>query len=289
MQSTKKAFLALTISASIQPVFGNEAKSITAHEFSNIRCSKVGETVYFLGEGRVFLSKKGEGASHLFNFIGLDITTCITNRDGQVFVSSRELGYFTDKSTGLPLHKWTPPGDEMEIPVVHISNDAIQFPLPPEIPVVKKGKFSQITLELPAKFDNPVYGQERFSEYLPHPTIEYLTSYQFFFPTSSRGQINDSDVLLEYTEVGDPKPWMMPAGYESMTLRVTAEKISDFELLPEFLRKEIETRLPDYRTAPDCFLAYVPTNSYFDFISSIEAFEAGMQFPLAEREVKVCD
>lgn len=259
--------------------FAQADTTLTPHEFAKYRCGAPGETLYFLGRGRVHLAKRGQGAQHLFDFLGLDISTCIESADGSLVISSRELGYYLHKGTLEPMDTWSPSAEIPSMPVVHISNPLLQFPLPPRIPVRAQGSYQVVTLEIPAVFPNPVFGQEEFGPYLPYPTIEYLSSYQFFLNTLAASPKEPDSVFLEYTEVGDPRPWMMPGGYDHMTIRVTAHRIHEFSALPTFLRKEIEERLPLYREALPCLLPHQPTNSFFSFIEDFDAFLSGEKFP----------
>ena len=57
-------------------------------------------------------------------------------------------------------------------------------------------------------------------------------------------------------------------------------KVANFSEVPELIRKEIETRLPRYRSAPQCMLKKKNETSWTYFKAHTKAYLNGQTFPL---------
>ena len=77
-------------------------------------------------------------------------------------------------------------------------------------------------------------------------------------------------------------PWMNMGDMEgNLLFSCTGSRITS-ENLPEWLKKEINERLPLYLKAPDCFLDKPNETTWTNFRDKFEEYKSGRKFPLED-------
>jgi hypothetical protein len=282
----------LLVAASGQSASANTPKlqrTLTASEFIKVRCHSDGSASYTRWQGTVTTSGPAEEvAQTLFKIVGFNVARCFADSSGNWTVSSRELTYFLDPTTGALLNEWRNPWTQEVLPVMHIANLLVQQKIPAsiQIPVEIFGDTALIRMDVPLSYPNPLSGDTRFADHSPEP---FYKAHESFTYVTSSGSLKELDqktniegVQVSWTRVSPWLPWMKMKGQPGyLVFNALVQKVKSFTDLPELVRSQIEEKLPAYADAPRCVVSGRPNvTSWTSFKDNFDAYLNGALFPL---------
>lgn len=256
-------------------------------EFVRTRCSTDGTNVYTEWTGSVYAFVPQQKQQKLFNIIGMNVARCLQNRQGQWFLTSRELTFYLDPQTNQVLDRWQNPWTREVVPVVHVANNPVQNVLEGETPIFVAGKNVIFSFDIPLTYPNVLASDPKFRNYSPQPLYQAGEFFKFTVPlreVTNPFLATAPNVSGTWTRIGPWLPWMKMKGQPGqLVYSASIRKLLRFEKLSPFLQQEITSRLPVYREAPRCFLAVDNQTSWTYFRQNFAAYLEKAQFPLPEK------
>jgi hypothetical protein len=264
-------------------------RTLTASEFMKVRCHSDSSASYTRWQGTVTTSGPAEEkAQTLFKIVGFNVARCYADSAGNWTVSSRELTYFLDPTTGTLLNEWHNPWTQETLPVVHVANILVQQKIPAaiQIPVENLGETALIRMDVPLSYPNPLSGDPRFADHSPelfykaHESFTYVTSSGSLRALSQKMSLED--VQVSWTRVSPWLPWMKMKGMPGyLVFNAIVQKVNGYTELPELVRSQIEEKLTAYADAPLCIVSGRPNvTSWSYFKDNFDAYLNRALFPL---------
>lgn len=252
-------------------------------ELIRVRCASDGSDVYTTWTGKIFSFAPGERQRLLFRVVGMNVIRCW--QDGEQWtMTSRELMYYLDPTTGEVLDRWTNPWTGETVPVMHVANSPVQSPLRGPVPMKVANGRATIVLDIPLFYPNRLSKDPQFAAYSPQPN--YLAG-EFFALSAPLAQVEDasattvSEMTFTWHRYGPWLPWMkMGDRPGSVVYSAHGSKVTGYDQIPDVIRKEIDSRLALYRTAARCMLDRRNETSWSYFAAHFAKFLAGERFPV---------
>ncbi|MBC8120280.1 MAG: DUF1838 domain-containing protein [Gemmatimonadaceae bacterium] len=268
-------------------------ESFGAKDFARVRCSLDSQDTFFTWSGSIYSFVPGEAQRRLFTLEAMSVARCLPNPDGSWTLTSRELSYYLDPSSGRPLFTWRNPWTEEVVPVVHVANSPVQNTLTGSFVATATGRDWSFPVDVPLTYPNPLSVDPRYIPYSSGPLYQAGEFFKFFV---NQQELQDSSSGLAQVDLGWVRsgPWLpwMKMGTRPGSLVYTAQgsKVQSFEDLPELLKEEINARLPLYRSAPLCRLAAPNATSWNYFIRYFDAYLRAERFPIpaADDPQEIC-
>ncbi len=248
-----------------------------------MRCALDGREVVMTWSGDVYAVVPGERQRRLFGVVGMNIARCL-RVDGRWHLTSRELLYYLDPTTGAPLHRWANPWTSTEVPVVHVANERVQNELAGPVPVTIADGTATIAFDIPLFYPNPLARDPATRSFDPSASYQAAELFAFAMPVEALAGPSPTVPRLWFTwhRVGPWLPWMGMGDRPGVLMYSTrGRKVATWDELPPQLRAEIATRVPRYRHAPACVLPGKNETSWTYFARHLAAYQAGERFPIA--------
>lgn len=175
----------------------------------------------------------------------------------------REVGLYTDLSTGEVMSTWRNPLLERDVEVIHIQNDPVNFPYtvaqqsgPFRILFDDFGKLIAFHREIPLRYPSALTPKE----YPLHSAGDWYEAAELFNSFARREDLDDEDLTSihefgTWSRVGPWLPWMEMGdrpGYLLYHGRST-KLMGGVDEIPDLLREWMEENAPTYLGAPDEF------------------------------------
>ncbi|MBD2309606.1 DUF1838 family protein [Chroococcidiopsis sp. FACHB-1243] len=283
---------ALAQNSNLNDASKTNTQTLGTLEFVRTRCSTDGRNVYTQWQGSVYAFVPQEKQRKLFNIIEMNVARCLQDRQGQWFLTSRELNFYLDPQTNQVLNYWQNPWTKEVVPVVHVANNPVQHDIGGEYLVFVNGENVTFSLNIPLTYPNVLANESKFQEYSSQPLYQ---AGEFFKFTVPKRYVTDSStttvplVASTWMRLGPWLPWMkMKDRSGQLVYSATTRKFLDFEELSPTLRHVIQARLPLYQEAPHCFLATSNVTSWTYFRQHFNDYLEGAQFPVAEQSDPPC-
>lgn len=234
--------------------------------------------------GEVYALAAGEPARHLFSTVGMNVARC-ERVGGRWHLTSRELMFYLDPSTGRRLDRWTSSWTGQSVPVVHVANRVVQFPLAGPVPLeIGSDGVATLALDIPVSYPNPLARDPATAAFSPAAT--YAAHEHFTFVTQAtalRDPRSPTVPALSFTwqRVGPWLPWMdLGARPGVLVYSARGRKIAGVHELPAVLRGALAAELPLYRSAPRCIVDARNETSWTYFARHVDSYRDGARFPL---------
>lgn len=259
-----------------------------ARDWVKVRNSTIGEEAFLTWSGSVYAFIPGEPKHHLFNIVGMNVSRCLDNQDETWDFLSRELTFYLDPDTDEIIHRWENPWTGETLPVIHIANNPVQGKrsFQGEYAAKVDGEFTTFAFDLFSSYPNPLAGDERFLEYSPQEIYQAVELFKLTVPTNTLRvpeTTTISTVILAWERIGPWVPWMKMGDHAGHLIYSTiGRKINGFEELPPLLQKQIQTRVPAYRHAPEAVMDSENITSWRYFKKHFDAYLAKETFPLPD-------
>lgn len=256
-------------------------------ELVRTRCSTDGADIYTEWTGSVYAFIPQQKQRKLFDIKGMNVARCLKNKQGQWYITSREVSFYLDPQTGKILDRWQNPWTGEVVPVVHIANNPVQSTFSADkYPVTLTDSNVIFVLDVLLAYPNVLASDPKFKDYSPEALYQ---AGEFFKLTAPLQEVTNSKattaphVSIDWMRIGPWLPWMKMKGQlGQLVYSTTARKLLHFEELSPWLKQEITSRVPLYRLAPRCFLARRNETSWTYFRQHFDAYLKGAQFPLPE-------
>ncbi|MBA3498828.1 MAG: DUF1838 family protein [Deltaproteobacteria bacterium] len=246
-----------------------------------MRCALDGHEVVMTWTGSVYAVVPGERQRRLFGVVGLNIARCLLV-DGRWHLTSRELLYYLDPTTGAPLHRWTNPWTSAEVAVVHVANERVQNVLAGPVPMTIADGTATIAFDIPLFYPNPLASDPATRSFDPNASYQAAELFAFAMPAEELAKASAARLWFTWHRIGPWLPWMGMGERPGVLLYSTrGRKVAAWDELPRLLRDEISTRVPLYRHAPACVLPGKNETSWTYFARNVLAYQAGERFPIA--------
>jgi len=270
----------------------------------------MGESTIVAWQGPVYALQPQEPQKYMFDVYGINLARCWWNHtESQYYFSSRELQYYLGPDD-TPLNIWTNPWTNETLNVVHTANDPVQFAVGTADDIYYINGDNQATFEesINLYYENPLqctndptYHQKScdltvdekiaYRPYSHQPMYESTELFKFFVDESAMKDpaIDSAPLHFAWTRISQFMPWMKVDETIPGSLLFTAHggKI-DYSQVPQWLKTEIEDRIPAYRHSPACFEAGSSVTSWTYFRKYFDEYQEGQQFPIPA-EVPVCE
>jgi hypothetical protein len=249
--------------------------------------------------GLMYLRIPGRRMVPVFGYTGTGALLARIDENKDLWVKSRETGYFTDLRTGDILESWYNPFTEKNVPVYHFYNDVLVGKVGKEIPkfflgvegdsptLMNEGSaFPDASGRYPFILPFESYGDDMmlswdYTHDYTNPvtpeawprssTGKRTTPSEHFTFNFSRREMEDRDVpavrfTAGFTRVSECWPFMQMGGtpFADSTLfgRMFSHKgLKGADDVPPKVRAYIEKHAPEFLTVPD---GWVPDNSRVD-------------------------
>jgi hypothetical protein len=258
--------------------------ALSARDAARLRCADDGSDVYTAWTGTVYSFVPGERQRLLFRVTGMNVARCLRRDDGSWHLTSRELMYYLDPTTGEVLHRWHNPWTEETVPVVHVANSPVQLPLRYARLGIANG-IATLSVDVPLFHANTLARDPELAAHAAQPMYQAGEFFDFMAPAAALRDSSSASwpMTLVWSRIGPWLPWMAMAERPGFLLyRASGQKLAGFHELPGLLRQEIATRLPLYRSAPSCLLSQPNQSSWSYFSQHLTAYRRGEQFPVPE-------
>ena len=262
---------------------GAQEIKLSAEDLVRMRCNIKSENTYMTWTGTVYAFIPGQPQKTFFKIEGMSVTQCFKDATGQWKLSSRELTYYKDPTTGEVIHSWLNPITNVSVPVVHVANQLVQFPIAAESKGSKDEHFVTFSQDVNLAYPNSLASDARFADYSPQPLYQAFEFFKLSSPAESFNSSADSLPLsLAWTRQGPWLPWMKMGNLPGMLVySAEAHKVASFDNLPARMKNEIENRLPLYKNAPHCIVVGPNVTSWKYFAAHFDEYLKGAEFPLA--------
>ena len=283
----------------------------TIEEWIRMRCSLDPlATTVVEWSGPVYVLQPQTPQKYIFDVYGINLARCWWNATADsYYFSSRELQYYLDGDSKLPMDSWTNPWTNETVTVEHTANDPVQFN------VGKYGYKYDVLSESVASFpetinlfyenplqctDDPKYHNKRdicdLTEaekdlYKPYSNQEFYESTEIFkFLVNEKDLKNENldsaNMHFTWSRFSQIMPWMKSEGLiGSMLFTTTGSKInSDLSTIPDWLKEELD-RIPVYKSSPVCYEdSSSSVTSWVYFAQYYEEYLKGEKFPINAEE-----
>lgn len=257
---------------------------LSAEELARIRGSTDGRTTYITWSGDCYSKVPGQRSLKLFAIAGVNACRCIQLSDGSWVATTRELNYYLDPVSGEILHRWLNPLNEKEVPVMHVANERVQFPLAHSTEVAVSGNTATLTIDVPLCYPNCLWNTE-LQAYSPFELYQAFEGFKFFFKADELESPNAavSEVNVAWTRISPWLPWMdMGEHPGELIFSASGSKLFEFECLPELIRRQISEKIPLYKHAPEYDASARNVTSWAYFQRNFAAYRQGGEFPLSQ-------
>jgi hypothetical protein len=248
-----------------------------------MRCALDGSEVVMTWTGEVYAVVPGERHRRLFGVVGMNVARCL-RRGERWHLTSRELLYYLDPASGVPLHRWANPWTNEDLPVVHVANERVQNELAGPTPLTIADGTATVTFDIPLFYPNPLAGDPATRALDPNASYQAAELFAFAMPSESLAGPAPTVSRLWFTwhRFGPWLPWMgMHDRPGALLYSTRGRKLVAWEELPQVLRDEIATRVPRYRHAPTCVLPGKNETSWTYLARNLAAYRAGARLPRA--------
>jgi hypothetical protein len=236
-----------------------------------------GEESVFHIKGFAYGFVAGERPRKLFGLEGYNIRRFVPVPEtaGDLVLASREILFYTDPVSGVPIEQWENPYSGKTLEVFHIQNDPVNFRFN-----FKDGVYVGATVDGSREF-GPATPPDEFSDYyvwhadvfpfypLPGWEKNYTAGelFDFYVPKSGLTDDGPFETMNSWTRVGPWLPWMQIDGHEGiMVYHARSRRLTaGWDGLPEWLRERIEENHPAYRHAPESFDTTVRNETSWSF------------------------
>lgn len=212
-------------------------------------------------KGIAFAFIDGVRPQPLFGYEGFNVRRRVETpeKDGY-FVATRELLFYTDIQTGEVLWEYDNPLNGEKCEVFHITNDPVNFRMRRE-----DARYLSVSLDGKIIFGEPkppkemgdyyIYSADVFPFYpIPGWEKNYTSCeiFDFYVPKSARYTDDPPKVLNTWVRVGPWLPWLKMDGKAGHIIyHAHSQRHEDWEALPEYIKKLVHEKYPEYRTAPE--------------------------------------
>ena len=269
----------LSLSSTISLSMEELAQPLSSESFARIRCSTDGKTTYVTGEGEIFLQKLGK-SERVFGFKGVNIASCF-QANGMWWLSSREVFLYLDPDTSEIINEWTHPTTGEVLPVVHVANRLVQFPLFPA-----EADVSEDILSIRTSFVTQKANPLDSAEFGIFRQTEDYSSIEAFTLVSSVQQLATENPSIahqgSWSRSGPAAPWMKLDKDTRLFYSTNMKKVDDLGQSSPELFKYLKKNLPEYLNPPRCLLANPNVSSWTYFADNFDAYRAGKTFPYPE-------
>lgn len=254
---TLLASAAIALSSQAQALDLASAQGAT-EALVKMRCSlDPKEDVLLWWEGTLFAQEPEKKAYPLMGFEGYNICRSEKLADGTWRLVTRELTFYRDLATGKIIEQWDNPINGQRVDVVQVANDPVNTVLNApgrEVPLpwVEAGDTLMLTLNIPLAYPNPLQPAQ-FPLASSGPTYMGSEHFMFFAPRAAMEDPGLSQVPVTYgwTRVGPWLPWMQLGTTPGTLLYIgQGNKRASVADLPADIQQLIQTRYPEYATAP---------------------------------------
>lgn len=265
-----------------------EIREFEAKEFVKVRSSLDASSTFLTWTGSIYAFVPNEPKKRLFKIVGMSVSRCIADQEGNWDFTSRELTYYLDPNTGEITHKWENPWTGEVLPVMHVANNPVQGYFKGHFPAKVDGDITTFMFDLFPTYPNPLAEDAKFSDYSPNPTYQAAELFKLTVPTIDllNSESNSvSKLFLSWDRIGPWLPWMKMgnrAGH--LIYSASGLKVNGFTGLPQLLQDEINTRIPLYKNAPKSSLEQEDMTSWIYFKQHFENYLAGDIFPIPAPE-----
>ncbi|NBX16347.1 MAG: DUF1838 domain-containing protein [Proteobacteria bacterium] len=286
------AFL-ISVAAGLLPATGHaESTLVNSADFTKIRCNSSGRTTLTTWKGNVTTTgTASDKSSTLFKIAGFNVARCFRDNAGDLIVSSREMTFYLDPSTGEVLRNWQNPWNGESLPVVHIANALVQQKIPQatSLTAESSGETTILRIDVPLSYPNPLGKDPRFADYSPDSSYKAHESFSYVFSRRDLMNIQQLDevknVQVSWTRVSPWLPWMKMKGVSGqLVFNAIVQKHEDSAELPELFKGEIARSGTElYLDAPQCIVSNKPNvSSWTYFRDHFDAFLTKAVFPRPE-------
>lgn len=264
--------------------------------YIRMRCSTNASHETILSwSGQAYSMVPQEEQRELFGLFGINLARCWFNTTTNTWkFSSRELQYYLDPATQLPIYTYDNPWTgEKGQNVVHVANDPVQFDVGDDsMQFEYQPEADQVVLpeNVNLFYPNPLYMNETYRPYAWQKMYEGSELFNFFAPKSEMDSKLSSEVSgmhFSWTRISQWVPFMKmgptssnPNGYPGSMLFTATGGRTTFEELPGWLQDDITMRVPLYRHPPRCMLALNDSTSWTYFGDNFAKYLNGDQFPV---------
>lgn len=274
----------------------NGPTNITVNDFIRMRCSTDGADTITAWRGVMYSNVPQEKQKAMFGLTGMNIASCFQNKEGQWFLSSRELMYYTHPDDlSQPLSTWHNPWTEQDVTVMHVANSPVQTPLgaPDDLmaaELLAGGTIISKPADVNLYYPNPLATNATFAPYSPQKMYEGGEFFKFFASTVDLAKSSPSipATWFSWERTSQWLPWMgmgdRPGGTFCST---TGSRVAGLTELPDFIQRDIAQRLQLYAQAPHCILDEADSTSWTYFAEHFASYLRGDQFPVPAPNVSV--
>jgi len=144
---------------------------ITTKDSVKMRCSTDPTTETIVAwSGSVYSYKDQVKQEELWKLTGMNIARCFQDENGSWYMTSRELMYYVDLSSGQPATKWTNPWTKETVPVMHVANNPVTGPFGMGEDPMDSGMMNSNMISVPADinlfYPNPL-SDAKYAPYAP--------------------------------------------------------------------------------------------------------------------------
>lgn len=213
--------------------------------------------------GKIYSRVDGEPDRLLFKGEGMNIRQCVTVDDAKRGVGyrmvSREVMFFTDPATGRIVRQWKNPWTGETVDVMHIGNDPVNSRptfaagadgKPFTVGIQKVGAYSQMPLEAPLFYKNPLAGD--YQEFVGGD-YHAMEIFDFAMPTNELFDTRYATVYpsVAWVRISKWMPWMRMGDRQGQVVfNAMGAKLKSFAELPAVIRDEIALNYPAYTAPP---------------------------------------
>lgn len=273
----------VNVSSASIPTDDNQ-KSV--EEFVRVRCSTDGKDVYTEWQGSIYAYPQQEQPRKLFNILGVNVSRCLQNQQGQWVMTGRELNYYLDPVTSKVIHQWENPWTKEIVPVVHVANNPVQSIFSGKTYGMQRGNNIVYVIDVPLSYPNILANDPQYQDYSPESLYQAGEFFTIIVPVNEVKNPRKPaalNVMTDWMRVGPWLPWMKMKGKPGyLVYSAIAKKTLRFQELSPILQEEINTRLPLYRTAPGCFLKAKNETSWSYFRKYFPNYLQGTRFPIPD-------
>lgn len=231
--------------------------------FVKIRGSMTpGEEVVFYADGYIYGFIDGERDKRILGFEMYNLAQLQPQEDGSYQMMTREVGLYTDPSTGEILEEWENPYTGETVDVLHVWNDPVNQTFALESRFGEWGvPYTRLTEDVTCMhsdiflfYPSPLPAAE-FPKNSRSDMYEAGEMFQFFFDEKD---VNDPDngnvpCHIAWTRVSPFLPWMdMGDRPGHLVYNTRGYKIQQggFKALPQKMQDYVMAKQPQYATAP---------------------------------------
>ncbi|MFN6933573.1 MAG: DUF1838 family protein [Tsuneonella sp.] len=261
------AALALAAPASAQqldPSNPDDAFRMNTKQFCSL---KEGEWAVHYWEGTVYSRVRGEKDRHLLDVAAMSMRQCKPFSDPVKGPGSRsvnrEIVFYMEPGTKKVLDTWKNPFTGEDVEVVHVHNDPVNARAPSYArndDGTPRAEFDDFVMDGYAYsgggaallfYDNPLAGD--YQDYVgnKYQASEFLTAVMPMADVLDARATRVRDNVFSWGRISRWMPWMKMGGREGLLVHYMGGlRLDSYDQLPQWMKKEVETRFPVYTTPP---------------------------------------